>query len=317
VIGRLVEIAEDNRHLSVSRGFLVAESASEEIGRVPLDDILAVIGNAHGLSYSNNLLVELAARGIPFVLCGRNHAPVGVLWALDGNFDQSRRIQAQIAAPLPQRKRLWATLVKQKILMQAAALDTLGRPTAPLTALAKKIRSGDPSNVEAQAARRYWSLLMGSAFTRDQDGEGPNALLNYGYTVLRSATARAVVAAGLHPGVGIHHRNAQNPMCLVDDLMEPFRPVIDLEVAKLVESGNTQIGPDTKRHLVHALYRDLETTAGRTPVTNCLHQMATSLAQVLLGERDGLDLPKAVFNQEGGPNGNAVGVPPDVDDRNV
>ena len=294
MIGRIVEVADDRRHLSLSRGFLVVqdtEGERKELGQVPLDDIAAVIANAHGLSYTNNLLVALAQRGAPFVLCAANHNAVGMLLPVDGNYQQAKRYDAQIAATKPTHKRLWAEVVRAKLQQQAAALEAAGAPTPPLTALVSKVRSGDPDNIEAQGARRYWTLLFGEGFRRDQDGGGINGLLNYGYTVLRACTARAIVAAGLHPTLGIHHSNEGNAMRLVDDLMEPFRPVIDLKVWLLARNNERQVTPETKRALVRTLYDDMETSSGATPVMACAQRLATSLAQVYLGEREKLDLP--------------------------
>ena len=294
MIGRIVEVADDRRHLLLHRGFMVVrdtEGERKELGQIPLDDIAAVIANAHGLSYTNNLLVALAERGAPFVLCGANHNAVGMLLPIEGNFEQSRRIEAQIAASQPTHKRLWASVVRAKLEQQAAALAATGGPTAPLTALAARVKSGDPENLEAQGARRYWTLLFGDAFRRDQNAGGTNGLLNYGYTVLRATTARAVVAAGLHPGIGLHHSNDNNAMRLVDDLMEPFRPMIDLKVWQLKRNGENEVSPETKRALVRTLYDDMQTDSGATPVMVCAQKLCTSLAQVYLGERDKLDLP--------------------------
>lgn len=294
MIGRIVEIADDRRHLFVNRGFMVVrdtEGERKELGQVPLDDIAAVIANAHGMTYTNNLLVALAERGAPFVLCAANHNAVGMLITLDGHHVQSKRIEAQVEASLPTHKRLWAAVVKSKLEQQAAALEAAGAPTAPLLALLRKVRSGDPENVEGQGARRYWNLLFGAEFRRDQDGDGLNALLNYGYTILRSATARAVVVAGLHPSIGLHHSNDGNAMRLVDDLMEPFRPIVDLKVWQLRRAGEGQVTPETKRALVRTLYDDMQSSAGATPVMVCMQKLAVSLAQVYLGERDKLDLP--------------------------
>jgi len=294
MIGRIVEVADDRRHLFMSRGFMVvqdSEGARKELGQVPLDDIAAVIANAHGLSYTNNLLVALAERGIPFVLCAANHNAVGMLLAIDGNYQQGKRFDAQLEASKPTTKRLWAETVRAKLQQQVAALEATGKATAPLAALIGKVRSGDPENVEAQGARRYWSLLFGDDFRRDQDAGGLNSMLNYGYTVLRASTARAVIAAGLHPTLGLHHSNDSNPMRLVDDLMEPFRPMIDLKVWLLQNSGEGTITADTKRALVRTLYDDMQTDIGATPVMVCVQKLAISLAQVYLGERDCLDLP--------------------------
>ena len=220
MIGRIVEIAEDGRHLSVHRGFLKVAAAGEELGRVPLDDVAAVVGNAHGLTYSNNLLTALADRGVPFVVSGPNHQPAAILWPVAGHHLQTARMLAQIDAAKPLCKRLWQAVVQAKIRNQGAVLEAVGQPHGAFDRLAATVRSGDPENVEAQAARRYWPLLMGGDFRRDRTADGANALLNYGYGILRAATARAVMAAGLHPTLGIHHHNRGNPMCLVDDVME-------------------------------------------------------------------------------------------------
>jgi len=294
MIGRIVEVADDRRHLFLSRGFLVVkdtEGERKELGQIPLDDIAAVIANAHGLSYTNNLLVALAERCAPFVLCAANHNAVGMVLTIDGNYQQAKRFDAQLAASLPLKKRLWAEVVKSKLQQQADALEAAGAPFIPLSALVRKVRSGDPDNFEAQGARRYWGLLFGDDFRRDQQSTGLNAMLNYGYTVLRATTARAVVAAGLHPTIGLHHSNEGNAMRLVDDLMEPFRPVIDLKVWQLHQHGESQVTPESKRELVRTLYDDMQTSAGATPLIVCTQKLAVSLAQVFMGERNKLDLP--------------------------
>lgn len=294
MIGRIVEVADDRRHLFLSRGFMVVqdtEGERKELGQVPLDDVAAVIANAHGLSYTNNLLVALAERCAPFVLCAANHNAVGMVLPIDGNYQQAKRFDAQIAANQPLIKRLWAEIVKSKLQQQAAALEATGSPFVPLSALVRKVRAGDPDNFEAQGARRYWGLLFGEDFRRDQQCAGLNAMLNYGYTVLRAATARAVVAAGLHPTIGLHHSNEGNAMRLVDDLMEPFRPMIDLKVWQLHKQGEGEVTPESKRALVRTLYDDMQTSAGATPVMVCAQKLATSLAQVFMGEKDKLDLP--------------------------
>lgn len=296
MIGRIVEVAQDKRHLHAHRGFLVVQEASGDrlaLGQVPLDDIAALIANAHGMSYTNNLLVALSERGAPFVLCAANHNAVGMLLPIDGNFEQGKRFDAQIAATQPTHKRLWATVVKSKLQQQAAALMAIGAPTAPLLALVNKVRSGDPQNIEAQGARRYWQLLFGANFRRDQSSPGTNGLLNYGYTVMRSAMARAIVAAGLHPSIGLHHSNAGNAMRLVDDLMEPFRPIIDLRVWHLTGNGCKDVTSDAKRDLVHTLYDDMQMDHGTAPVSVCMQRLAVSLARVYMGEAKKLDLPSA------------------------
>lgn len=291
MIGRIVEIAGDTRYLSLDRGFLVVSHKGEEVGRTAIDDVAALIGNAHGLVYSNNLLVALTERGAPFVLCGSNHRPVGLLWPVENHHRQAARMDAQLRASLPLRKRLWKQIVQAKISMQAAAVALQGGPSAPLQRMAAKVRSGDPSNIEGQAARVYWGLLLGKDFRRDREAAGINALLNYGYTVLRALVARQVMAAGLHPGIPLHHANEGNAMRLVDDLMEPFRPLVDLCVRRLIERGRSELDADTRRELAVLGTRSLHTAHGVSPVAVVVQRLAVSLAQTYESTDGALELP--------------------------
>jgi CRISPR-associated protein Cas1 len=293
--GRIVEIAEDARHISLARGLLVVKQTGEqrrEIGKVPLDEIEAVVANAHGLSYSNNILVALADRGIPFVLCGANHNVTGLLLSIAGHHLQAARFDSQARASKPTNKRLWAEIVKAKIAWQSAVLEASGKSTADLQRMISKVQSGDPTNVEGQAARAYWPRLMGSSFRRDRERTGANSLLNYGYTILRAATARSIVAAGLHPTLSIHHQNQANAMRLADDLMEPFRPIMDYGVWQLLQAGYDEVSPKSKLALVEAIYLDLYATSGVSPLLVCLQTMAHSLAMVYTKERRNLELPR-------------------------
>ncbi len=170
-------------------------------------------------------------------------------------------------------------------------LGLMGVPGDGVTELAQRVRSGDPDNVEAQAARRYWLMLFDDTFRRERFGPMPNPFLNYGYTVLRAAMARAVAAAGLHPSLGIHHINRTNSMCLVDDLMEPFRPMVDYAVAGLTADGWGQMTPEVKRALVDVLAMDMATKRGTTPLQTCLERAAQSLAQSFENGKPALILP--------------------------
>jgi CRISP-associated protein Cas1 len=291
MVGRVVDLSTDNRHLSLYRGFLVVSEAGEEIGRIGLNGIAAVVANAQGLTYSNNVLVELASRGITTVLCGSNHRPEALVWPVDGHHEQSGRMADQVQAGKPLKKRLWAQIVRAKILAQGATLSSVGARYGGFQLLSRKVRSGDPDNVEAQAARRYWPLLMGQDFRRDRDASGVNALLNYGYAVLRAGVARAVMASGLHPSLGLMHNNRSNAMVLIDDLMEPFRPTVDLEVWRLIHEGIDQVGAEAKTALARIMILDLPTSAGMSPVLVCAERLAQSLARAYGGDGDTLDLP--------------------------
>jgi CRISPR-associated protein Cas1 len=277
---RIVDIATDGRHLSAYRGFLVVSENREEVGRVPLDDIAAVIVHAHGVTWSTNLVVALAGRGALLVICGSNHAPVAVCLPLDGHHGQNARMRAQWEAGRPLMKQVWREIVVSKIRWQAAMLEANGRSADAFDLLARRVRSGDPENIEAQAARRYWPSLMGIDFRRDRDTEGPNALLNYGYTIMRSLCARAVVAAGLHPSIGVHHANRGNAFALADDLIEPFRALVDGLTVKLIARGHCGVTPEAKRHFAGLIAFDLPGEDGTTTtVAGAALRAAQSLAR--------------------------------------
>lgn len=295
MIGRIVEVAEDSRHISLYRGFLTISNkgTQREIGRVPLDDTLAVIAHAHGLSYTNNVLCALAEKGIPFVLCNDLHETVGMLWPVCGHHQQAKRFDAQIAVSEPKKKALWAKIVKSKIQQQAILLEKRGISSAYLQRLVKEVRSGDVGNCEAQAAKVYWHSLFGKTFVRDRSADGINTMLNYGYTILRSAMARAVIAAGLHPSIGLHHCNGADAMRLVDDLMEPFRPTVDWFVFDLAdEAKELLLTNENKQHLVGCLF--VETLLQKTyvPVMVAMQKLALSLSLFFLGETADIVLPE-------------------------
>jgi CRISPR-associated protein Cas1 len=291
MLGRVVEIAEDGRHLSVNRGFLVISAEGKEIARLPLDDLAALVANAHGLTYSNHLLTVLAERRVPVVFCSANHRPAALLWPVEGHHEQAGRISDQAAASTPLKKRLWQQIVRAKILAQGATLAAVGAPFGGFYLLARKVRVGDPDNVEAEAARRYWPLLFGKDFRRDADGGGVNAMLNYGYAIVRSAVARAVMAAGLHPSLGLMHANRGNALVLVDDLMEPFRPIADREVHRLWREGEEELSRDAKAALARLMVVDLRTEQGLSPMMLCCERLAQSLARAFAGETQRLSLP--------------------------
>lgn len=288
---RIVDIATDGRHLSLYRGFLLVEEKREEVGRIPLDDIHAVILHAHGTTWSANLIAALAERGAPIVHCGSNHAPTAITLPLIGHHAQNARFRAQWQASAPLMKQLWRKIVAAKIAMQGALLEARGMPEAQaLLLMARRVKSGDSDNLEAQAARRYWPLLMGGDFRRDRDAPGANTLLNYGYAVMRATLARAVVAAGLHPTMGIAHANRGNPLALADDLIEPFRPLVDALVIDLVRHGRLELTPDVKRQFARLIAIDVRVGPDMSPVSLAAIRLAQSLAAAFENGRPSLQI---------------------------
>ncbi len=291
MIGRIVEIVGEGRYLHVSRGFLEINHRTEVLGRIPLDQISALIINAYGATYSNQLLITMAQKGVPVVLCSDRHTPEAVMLPCKTHHLQGARLDTQLSASKPLQKRLWQQLVRAKLSLQGAVLEYYGGPSAPLYALVEKVKSGDSSNMEGVGARRYWPLLMGKGFRRDRTQVEINSLLNYGYTVLRATMARHLVATGLNPGIGLAHTNDGNPFRLVDDLMEPFRPLVDGKVRSLVDSGVREVNPLAKRLLVELMVSPSSYERGKGPLANAIEQVCVSLMQVYAGERKALSLP--------------------------
>lgn len=277
---RIVDIATDGLHLSLHRGFLLVEKDRAEIGRVALDDVYALIVHAHGITWTGNIVAALAERGAPIIFCNASHAPVAVTLPLSGHHAQNARMQAQISASGPLMKQLWRRIVSAKIGMQGALLKARDIEGAEaLLFMARRVTSGDKENLEAQAARRYWPLLMGQDFRRNRDAGDVNALLNYGYAVMRATCARAIVAAGLHPTLGIQHSNRGNAFALADDLIEPFRPLVDALAEMMLREGVTSLDPMQKRRFARLIAFDLRIAGETSPVSIAAVRLAQSLGR--------------------------------------
>lgn len=293
---RIIDLSRDPARLSVRTGLLVIERREQPEITVPFDDVAVLIGTHRQLSFTQTVFSELMEAGGVFVACDHRGMPAGLMLPMEGNHVQAERFAAQAAAPLPTRKRLWQGVVRAKVTGQARALRALHGDDFGLMTLARQVGSGDPRNVEGQAARRYWTKLFADEprFVRDRDKPGRNTLLNYGYAVLRGIAARAVCGAGLHPSFGIHHHNRYDAFLLADDLMEPFRPLVDLAVVALTAPPlhQRELDPETKRALIAALLEPVEFQGEQRSLFDALARMAASIAKVYLGLRKGMDLPE-------------------------
>jgi len=290
---RVIDLSEEPADMSVRHRQLVIRQANREV-TTPLEELAVLVVSHPAVRFTHAVLSGLCANGGTFVLCDEKRMPVGMLLPLEGHFVQTERFAAQAQASAPTKKQVWKQVVRAKILAQGHLLQILRGHDFGLSALAKKVRSGDPVNLEAQASRRYWPALFGAEFRRHPRIPDQNRLLNYGYAVLRAIVARAVCAAGLHPSLGVHHHNRYDAFCLADDLMEPFRPLIDCVVAKLVEERGIDVPVDkeTKAALIGALidHRHMVDGEQRT-LFDLLARTANSLAMIFLGKRKKLFLP--------------------------
>lgn len=292
---RIIDVTQDGRYLHADRDWLVVEEKGSEVGRAPLTDVQSVLVHAGHATYSHGLLLRLSAHDIPLVICDGRHEPVAILMSLSGHHRHAGRARVQAKCPLPLRKRIWRDLVRKKISEQARSLapfDSTGKDG--LNKLIPKVRVGDPDNIEARAARYYWPRLFGEGYRRDRAQPGINAHLNYGYTILRSALARAVTAAGLVPSLGIGHVNARNNFCLADDLLEPFRPLVDRMVRENSEAWSDEITPDARIELAGMMARLIWTDDGETDLYRAMTLVVNSLVGLFEGKAKRLSMPREI-----------------------
>ena len=292
MVGRILHFSQPY-HLAVrQRQLVITNKDSGEITNRPIEDTAVLMLEHPQLTYTHALMQELMEHNVAVVFCGVDYHPTGLVLPLSGNVLQHQRFKDQIGASLPLKKQLWQQTVKAKILNQAAMLDLVGKHGQPLRQMASEVKSGDTENHEARAAKAYWSQLFLDEFRRERDGIWPNSALNYGYAVLRAATARAIVAAGLLPTLGIHHSNKYNAYCLADDLMEPYRPYIDLEVVELMQLGYDELNKESKARLIGVVLADVKQDKQKGPMMAALHRTAQSLVKCFEQEGRKLSYPE-------------------------
>lgn len=263
-------------------------------GKIPLEDMAVLVLDGPDLSLSHQLLAACADAGVAVVTADAKHMPNGLLLPLAGHSLHSATLRAQIEAKRPAQKRAWQAIVKAKIRAQADLIAHVGGNDYGVRRLMPLVKSGDPDNVEARAAARYFDALFGEDFIRNRSEPGLNAMLNYGYAVLRSTVARALVGAGLMPALGIHHRNQYNPFCLADDAMEPLRPMVDRLAREAADEGDvpSELDPAAKRRMLALLTGFVRLEGLRFPLLVGLERYAASLRRSICeGEPLGVPIP--------------------------
>ncbi len=302
MIKRTVEISSGPTHLSISRKQLVIKQDGDKKGQIPCEDIGVVVIDQPATTCSISALSSLMNANASFIICGSDHLPQGMLIPFANHTQVVSRLQTQIEAAKPLKKRLWKQIVQAKILAQSDNLQLDSAPWRLLRNLSGEVKSGDSSNVEAHAAKIYWKhwltlpdeegLDTSQPYKRERYGEPPNGLLNYGYAVLRAAVARAIVSAGLLPALGIHHSNRSNAFCLADDLMEPLRPIVDLRVRELVTSGENEVNRYTKEQILDLLTLRIEYKEHTGPLMVSLHHYVASFVRCLERTDQNLEIPR-------------------------
>ena len=275
---------------------VIFSKETQEETLVPIEDIGFVIVENALVSLTIPLINELTDNNCALIFCNEKHLPFSMTMPLDCNEIQSQLFSAQINAKLPVKKNCWKQIVEYKIKNQGLVLKKYDLDFTRLVDFSKCVKSGDPTNMESQAAKFYWDNLFGKNWCRDRFGDFPNNYLNYGYAILRAATARALVGSGLLPTLGIHHHNKYNAYCLADDLMEPYRPFIDDEVVEYISTNpdDKEVGLEFKKRILQVLVRDVKMGNLTRPMMVALSMTSSSLANALSNESEKLKLPDFV-----------------------
>ncbi len=293
-------------HLSLRRRQLLfcAKDGSLD-DSCPVEDLGVLVLDHPQLSLTMPLMLELAENNVAVVLCDGSHLPAAQVFSMRGHSLQQKYQAEQMAASLPLKKRLWQQTVRAKISNQQALLEQSGRNSGPLSRYAANVKSGDSGNREAAASQYYWPCLWGKGFVRKTHKDMPreasdaqwldvNLLLNYGYSVLRAAVARALTGSGLLLGCGIQHHNQYNPYTLADDIMEPYRPYVDsavLELHKVLDCVGPEAGKQAKQSLLSLLACDVPISRVKRPLLNALSITSASLQRCYSGEARQIEYP--------------------------
>lgn len=273
---------------------IICPETKKEKGSVPVEDLGLLMLDHFQITISHQLIQMMMANNVVVISCDDLHLPLGQMLPLYGHTSYSQRVKEQIEASEPLKKQLWKQTIEAKISNQIAVLEHFGCFSEPMYEYLKNVKSGDSTNMEGIAAQHYWRHLISPDFLRERYGDSPNHLFNFGYSVLRSIVARAIVEAGLLPVLGIFHKNKYNSYCLADDMMEPYRPFVDLAVMNWLKiNPNTEeLTKDVKAYLLQIATRDVRIDEQLRPLLVAVKTTISSLYKCYIGEKRLISYPK-------------------------
>lgn len=254
-------------------------------GSIPVEDIAILVLDHYQITISHQIINALQENNVAIISCDTHHLPLGLMLPISGHVEHSERLKVQINISEPLRKQLWKQTVESKISQQMLLLKKLGLAYEQMTNYLYEVKSGDATNMEGAAAQYYWKQLFDN-FKREREGDYPNNLLNFGYAILRSMVARAIVGSGLHPTIGIFHRNKYNAYCLADDLMEPYRPYVDELVYDLINQSLNEptLNKENKAHLLRIATKDVQILQKTRPLMVAISTTTSSFYKCMTGE---------------------------------
>lgn len=288
-------LIENKTSITAKNLQLIIKSEIRE-SAIPIEDIGFLVLDHQEIYLSlpaMNLLVE---NNTSVIICSKNHLPNGMFLNLNSHHIQQEVFKNQIEASIPLKKQLWQQTIVEKITNQGILLAKITQNKNSFEFLASKVLSGDTTNMEGVAAGQYWKTFFDTHdinFRRERFGDYPNNFLNYGYAILRAATARALSGSGLLNTLGIHHKSKYNAFALADDIMEPFRPLVDEKVFEIMLNYDEQeLNTKIKAELLQVLTRTVYFKDEKSPLMVALQKTASSLQQCFMGNRKKIKYPK-------------------------
>jgi CRISPR-associated protein Cas1 len=292
----------ENKTTIITKNLQLQVKSEQRERTIPIEDIGFLVLDHAEIFISIPALNLLIENNTSVVVCGKNHLPNGMFLNLNSHHIQQEIFRNQIEASIPLKKQLWQQTIVEKITNQEILLEKITRGKNSFEFIASKVLSGDTTNMEGVAASQYWKSFFDSSdneqakhlkFKRERFGDYPNNFLNYGYAILRAATARALSGSGLLNTLGIHHKSKYNAFALADDIMEPFRPVVDEKVFELMQNYQEQeLNTLLKSELLQILTRTVYFKTEKSPLMVALQKTASSLQQCFTGERKKIKYPK-------------------------
>ena len=297
MIKRIIDISEA-AYLHIKHHQLLIDKHGETVGQVAIEDLGVLILQDPAIVLTQQLIIACQKNKVVIVFCDEKHLPYSVILPIaESHTLHSKVLKQQVAIMEPVRKRLWQQIVQQKITEQVKTLDLLDKNTVRSKRLIQEVKAGDAGNCEAIAAQHYWALLFGNDFKRDAEVDGINSLLNYGYAIVRASIARSICSAGLHPTLGLFHRNQYNALCLADDLMEPFRPWVDYCVYQLTQQQLLKVNQETKQVLLALLNETVIYAGKKMPFMIATHYLMANLKRCYIKEIKALHYPALLSRQ--------------------
>ena len=274
--------------------YIMEPETGQMKGKIPLEDLGLLMLDHWQITVSHQLIQKMMGNNVVVISCDAHHLPHGIMLPLHGHTEFSDRIKDQMEASEPLKKQLWKQTIECKIENQKEVLRRLGNYYEPMMDYRNNVKSGDLTNMEGIAAQHYWKYLISLDFLRQRFGDSPNQFFNFGYSVLRSIVARAIVETGLLPVLGIFHKNKYNPYCLADDMMEPYRPFVDwLVMDWLTRNPETEdLTKEFKAHILQIATKDVKIDGKTRPLMVAVKTTVSSLYKCYTGEKRQISYPE-------------------------